>query len=639
MREDVKKYLFVGVSGDKAAFFQKAQDVGLVHFIDTSLTKTREVPQDIEKIAGAIKVLRGVPAVEQEDTDEYAIAVGLAQKILDLKHAHERLEAEQRITQLDIARVEVFGDFSPEDVAYIEQNGHRKIQFYFARQGFAVKNEVPADVLYVGMENNLEYYVGINDKPMAYDKMVEMKIDQPVGMLQKRQVQIEQQLHDIEQRLKGYAKYNEFLHHAMIQRLNSHDLQTAQNSAQMQLDDTLFAVEGWVPVNKTADVQALAHESGVHMEEVAVEETDRVPTCLQNEGVSRVGEDLVHIYDTPSATDKDPSLWVLGSFALFFSFIVGDAGYGLVFLLIALYIRYKMTDASPVGKRTLNLVTILCTCVIVWGVLTNSFFGLSFDIDSPLRKVSVMNWLVEKKTAYHISHQDAIYQEWVAKYPKLEGETDPKAFIKGTVELKKGKPVYELVNRFSDNILFELALFIGVVHIGISLIRYMTRNWAALGWILFLIGAYLYLPEYLHATSLIHFVFGIDPVKGAQDGLYLIFGGATLAVVIAIFKHKFLGVLEAMTMVQIFADVMSYLRLYALGLAGAIMTGLINEMAESLVFVVGIVLVVLGHIVNMVLSIMGGVIHGLRLNFIEWYHYSFEGGGLMFKPLRKLFYK
>ena len=88
-----------------------------------------------------------------------------------------------------------------------------------------------------------------------------------------------------------------------------------------------------------------------------------------------------------------------------------------------------------------------------------------------------------------------------------------------------------------------------------------------------------------------------------------------------------------MAAVSVFADILSYLRLYALGLAGGIVAGMANELSDKFPFVIAAIIIVLSHGVNILLSIMGGVIHGLRLNFLEWYHYSFEGGGRPFSPL------
>jgi V/A-type H+-transporting ATPase subunit I len=89
-------------------------------------------------------------------------------------------------------------------------------------------------------------------------------------------------------------------------------------------------------------------------------------------------------------------------------------------------------------------------------------------------------------------------------------------------------------------------------------------------------------------------------------------------------------------MIQVFADVLSYLRLYALALAGMIMATTFNDMGMTVGLLGGFIVILAGHAVNILLGIMAGVIHGLRLNFIEWYHFSFDGGGRLFKPLKLL---
>ena len=88
-----------------------------------------------------------------------------------------------------------------------------------------------------------------------------------------------------------------------------------------------------------------------------------------------------------------------------------------------------------------------------------------------------------------------------------------------------------------------------------------------------------------------------------------------------------------LNVVQVFSDVLSYLRLYALSLAGMIMADTFNTMGLQLNFFGGILIIIFGHITNIGLSTMGATIHSLRLNFLEWYHYSWEGGGRLFNPL------
>lgn len=635
MRYDVKKFLFIGIAEEKTNFFKKAQEIGTVNFIEMS-GKGKEIPDDISNLVSAIKVLRGLPIMEQESLENFTQADDLVQKILHYRHQIEKLEEEKRLVRLEIARIGIFGDFSKEDIAYIEREGNCKIQFYFAKHGIAEEDPLPAEVFFVDTDHNLDYFVAINPASKQFDKLVEMRIEHPLGELKSRHHQIEKQIHQNELSLKNYAKYNKFLHQALTYKLNQYNLAAAQSNVQTKMDDHLFLVQGWVPVNKMKELHQLVNDLNVHTEEIAPDPMDIVPTYLENQGVPRIGEDIVHVYDTPSTTDKDPSIWVLVFFSFFFAFIVGDAGYGLIFLSIALYLRFKYGPLSGGKKRFLQLFTILSISCIGWGLLTHSFFGISFGPESPMRKVSLLNWLIEKKAAYHIEQKDETYQYWVKQFPQLEGVTDSHEFVSKGVNIVNGSPSYEIINQFTSGIMMELALIVGIVHIVFSMLRYANRNWALLGWIAFIIGGYLYFPHFLKTPSILDFVLDINREKLAMDGLYLIFGGITFATVVAIIKNKFLGLLEPLFGIQVFGDIMSYLRLYALGLAGAMVTGTINEAAAGVGIVVAILLVVIGNAINIVLSIQGGVIHGLRLNFLEWYHYSFEGGGKMFKPLRKI---
>lgn len=637
MRYDVKKYLFIGIEEDRDLFFKRAQDAGIIHFIDPKSTSSKQLPADIQQTALAIKILRGLPVVPQEEIEDFSIADSMVKKIIDLKETLNRLAEEERVNHLEISRVEAFGNFSTDELEHIEKEANRKIQFYFAKAGFADTHELPPEVIYISSNHGLDYFIGINKEAKQYPSMIEMIIDKPYGILIKRAKEIEYDISTTEKKLKQYAKYNQFLHHALIHKLNEFHLENAKNLVDFPLEKgPLFIAQGWVPINKTQQLHQLVEELKVQVEEVDIDPNDTVPTSLQNTGASRIGEDLVHIYDTPSNTDKDPSLWVLVFFSLFFSMIIGDGGYGLVLLLIALYIRHKHSNLKGVKKRVLDLLTILAFSCIAWGILTTSFFGITVAPDNPIRKVSMMSWLVERKTAYHIERHDAVFKEWIKKYPQLENVTDPKEFLlKASSPNNRGGISYEAYNRFADNIMMELALFVGVLHIIISMGRYVLRNLSYIGWILFLIGAYLYTPTFLGASSILNFAFGIDKEKAADNALYLMYGGIALAVIIALFRHKLLGLLEASNVIQIFGDVLSYLRLYALGLAGSLLTATMLDLSGSVPFVVGILILLIGHVVNIVLGIMGGIIHGLRLNFLEWYHYCFEGGGKMFNPLKK----
>ena len=265
---------------------------------------------------------------------------------------------------------------------------------------------------------------------------------------------------------------------------------------------------------------------------------------------------------------------------------------------------------------------------MVWGVLTNSVFSIELAKNNPIRKYSLVTYLVEKQAAYHLAHHD----EYVATWQTGHAGQSPSSLDEFLHEAPSpnAQPFYSI---FVDNIFLELALFIGAIHIIVGLARYLPRNITYLGWILFIIGGYLFAAAYLHATSIVQYVFGIPSDVASSIGLQLMGCGAGFALIALVIRHGLAGIFELTVAVQLFADVLSYLRLYALSATSIILAGIINQMAEEVPFIAGLILVILAHGMNILLAIMGGVIHGLRLNFLEWYRYSFEGEGKPFSPL------
>lgn len=635
MRKDVKKFLFIGPDDEQERFFKNAQEMGIIHFINPHAKTLKDIPEDVQNLTSSIKVLRGLPTSDQEENYNALDVDSITNQILDLHRKNEQITENIRLLTIEISRIHVLGNFSLEDLVYIEKESKRKIQFFNARPSLFQDESVPDSLIYLATDHGMDYYMAINKVLTSYDKMIEIKFDRSLKDLRKSLIEAEHQNHQVEQDLKKFAKYNDFLHHALIEKLNAYNLYDAQTYVQQALGGSLFAVEGWVPVTKMESLGKLTDQQHIYFEEIAIEPEDVIPTYLENRGFAKMGEDLVHIYDTPSATDKDPSNWVLYSFALFFSFIIGDAGYGLVYLAIALFLRYKFPDVKGAAKRFIKLLTLLSVGCVIWGTLMTSFFGMQIDYNNPLRKVSLVQWLAKKRITYGIAHQDSAYKEWIKKYPELANEKDPNQFLEfvPASDPSKGNVIlYKLV----DNSLFELALFIGVIHLVLSLCRYSLRSWAHIGWALFLIGGYLHFSQNLNIPSFMNTIFGINLERGGALGFQLMWVGLGLACILSIIQNGWVGIFEPMNVIQLFADCLSYLRLYALALAGAIVAGTVNDIAAGVPLVFSIILIVGSHLINIVLGTMSGIIHGLRLNYLEWYRWSFAGGGKEFKPLKLL---
>lgn len=634
MRFEVKKYLFLGLEADRSLFFSQAQRLGIIHFLDGKSAPPRELPEGLPEYTAALRILRGQPVVEQIEEADYSLADSLVSRIREQEKRYERLQEERRALNLEIARVAPFGDFSLEDIAYIEKEGKRFVQFFTARQGERESLCEEPGLLPVTTQFGLDYYVSLAPEKRQHPHMVEMLIENPLGELLAQRAEREAEIASLHHALMEAARYQKFLGRALLRKLDHVHFETAADYAQNPQEGKLFAVQGWVPVSKLPLLQQLLAETGVIGEEIALEPADALPTYLENQGVARVGEDLVQLFDTPAHTDKDPSLWVLCFFALFFAIIVGDGGYGLIYLGVALYLGYRFSRLKTGAiHRFITLATILSVACVGWGVLSSSFFSLSVDLESPLRRFSLITRLAEKKAEYHLEQKDDSYRYWIEKYPEAATATDGWDLLAKASEEQEGMRNYELLSKHSDQVVLELTLVIAVIHLILSQLRYIRLNWSMAGWILFEIGGYLYCGYFLEATTMAQYLFGISSPLAGSAGWQLMGVGFVLAWILSLIQNRWSGLLEPMTGVQIFADTMSYLRLYALNLSGAMLGATINEMAFGMPMVFSAIFLVLGHSLNMLLCIMGGVIHGLRLNFLEWYHYSFHGGGKPFKPL------
>ncbi|MCH9632427.1 MAG: hypothetical protein S4CHLAM6_07630 [Chlamydiae bacterium] len=634
MRIDLKKYLFFGSEQQKDDFFVQAQALGVIQFVDHSGHKFDIIPEPVRMMNKALKVIRKMPPRRQSTFENVEEAIHIASEINSRDEKIDELEEELRHVDQELSRVAIFGSFSRNDIDFIQKKGARSIQFFVAKN----EKKVPdaPELVYIGKDHDLHYYVSISKDKKSYDSMVEMVVEKSYDELIHRRKKINTEIHQHEHRIKELVAFKTLIKQAVISEFNSHYLKVNANFVEHHWKETFFSVEGWVTVKSIEAVEKLLESFSIYMTEIKEDEGEAMPTHLENTGTGRIGEDLVYVYDTPANSDKDPSSWVLWAFAFFFAFIVGDGGYGFVFLLFFFLMRWKVKEPSPLLRRFNSLIGILAVSCIIWGVAVSSFFGLDIDLKNPVKRYSPLTKLVEVKLRYHMSQKDDTYQEYINQMPHLKNFKMPYEFLTQAKVNKENKTVYVVYDDFVNNIMLELALFIGVIHLMTSMLRNLKRAWSGAGWILFLIGAYLFFPEILKASSIIHYGFGISPIFAGMIGPYILYFGIISAITLAIIQHKLSGAQEVMRLIEVFADVLSYLRLYALALAGSIVANTFNGFGMKMNIFFGVIVIIAGHTLNLSLSIMGGVIHGLRLNFIEWYHYSFDGGGKRHRPLALL---
>lgn len=634
---DVEKCLIIGVKGHIDLFFKKAQEEGLFEFLPSSGKKMQSLPKIAQDIISSLKILSKEEVRSNEPFGKEYTLEDLVARILYLKSTIEKYHEEERVLNQEIATFAHFGDFSLEEMEQLQKDSNRVFQFFFRSHTKKDKPLPSEQLIYLSSDLHSDYFIGIHEEAKYFTDFVEIKFEKEPSHLKQRLEQILYDLKLFHKELKDLTGYEEFLHENLIKELNKHHLFAATHDIERHFEGELFSVEAWIAAQDLKKAYQLVTDLGIMIEKIAIEKSDKIPTCFKNKGYKKIGEDLLQMYDIPSHEDKDPSGFVFIAFAIFFSMIVADAGYGFIYLLLTTFFFFKLKKRTAVVERMLRMFFILSSCCVIWGVMIGSYFGIHLSPENPLQKFSFLQELIVKKAEYHINQNDAVYQHYVAKIPSGVDVKDPIDFLTSIKKGEGSKISYPILEEFNNNILMEIAILTGIIHLIISLIRYAFRNFAAIGWVVFMIGGYLYFPSLMDdATTMVNTLGILSKKTAAAIGFQLVYVGVGLAWILSILQHKLKGLEEPLKSIQIFADVISYLRLYALSLAGMVMAATFNQMGHDVGYALGFFIILAGHMLNMVIGVMGGFIHGLRLNFLEWYHYSFYGGGKLFNPLRIL---
>ncbi len=628
MKVELQKVLFLGADTKKEEFLSSFQQAGNVQFIGTKVTFVDLLQSEFQDVVQAIKILQHYE-VPQTTAVIVTDPLSFSQHVIADSQRLEDAKAELKATREQLEIAAPFGTIPIDSITYIEERASVNFRLWTAPKKRDAAKDCPHLIL-ISEDAHHQYFVSLTHEQFPHSQGLEnIPLSEHLSTLPSTEASLLREIADLEESIRLRAPLIESLKSSLITRLNETKCQRAGEEATPALNRRLFAMTGWVPQTQLQEALALAHKNEIFTDLLPTLPDEIPPTYLENANAKKIGEDLVSIYDTPSHTDKDPSTWVLVFFSLFFAMIVGDAGYGLVFLATALFLQTKTHAASSGMKRFVKLTAILGVACIAWGLMTNSFFAMKFSPSSPLRAYSPLTYLVHRQAHYHIDLKDTTYQRWTDLHDGV-----PPTSVNQLLYDSPSVAIEPFYNGMADGTMLEIALLVGSLHIMLSICRYITRNIANAGWLFCIVGGYMCFANFLHAPSMIYYILHLNPTVSASIGLELMIAGFLFAAATSIIKNGITDLFFViMSAVSVFADILSYLRIYALGLAGAIVAGMANDLADKFPFVIAAILIIISHGVNIILSIVGGVIHGLRLNFLEWYHYSFDGGGKPFSPL------
>ena len=593
-------------------FLQRLRQVGVVHIVErkSGAVENPEVEKQMALIARykrTIKRLERCAVENLQPAKGYDGAMAVIEKCDTLLAEIEQRKGILQTLDKDAAALAPWGEFNVTTIEKLESAGY-DIRFFISPvKNFCQEWVDEYNAIIVAEQASRLYFVTVTPKHVVVD------IDAEVAKLPDASLSaLESEKERVEQQIETFSAELDKLAVAELNTLRAandalmHDLEFMKVAldGEKVSGDKLVLLEGWAPEENLAELKAMLDESGAFYDVRPVRRGDEAPVKLKNNAFTRMYEMLTKMYGMPSGTDFDPTPILAPFFSLFFAFCMGDAGYGLILILMGFILKKKL-KSDLAGM--MNLVITLGIFTTLIGAVLGTFFGMSLlsDFDLP----------------------EKIRQFIIAGDIELFGSTYDKQMI--------------------------LALGIGVVHISIAMTVKAINNTvfygfkeslSAWGWWLVVVGgAVLGTLTFLSAipaeVSKWAFI-GIGSV-GAL-GIY-IFNNLRRNV----FANIGAGIWDTYNMASgLLGDVLSYIRLFALGLAGGMLGQTFNSLAlmlvdgkEGLGAVIGWVgfglIIIFGHTLNIAMSCLSAFVHPLRLTFVEYFNNAgYEGKGVEYKPFK-----
>lgn len=360
------------------------------------------------------------------------------------------------------------------------------------------------------------------------------------------------------------------------------DFSKVLTNTENAVEDQVRIIEGYVPKNETKQLNEYLKQNTVAYFIEKPNPKDRIPIKQKNNKFARLFEPIGELFSLPSYTEMDLTPYFAPFFMMFFGFCLGDVGYGLLILAGATFYKRK---AKPNVKSVLSLAQFLGLGTIVFGTLTGTLFGINLlNVES---LGNIRNFMLDSQQVFNLALAIGMFQ-----------------------------------------ILFGMALK--------AINNYRMMGWQysmlPIGWIILLLGIIdVAISKFVPALNMYIIYFGI--------ALIIIFSDPTAG----IFGRLGKGIWELYGISGIFGDVLSYVRLFALGISSAILGSVINSIALQIkgssaiagpIFF--IIFLIIGHGANLMISSLGSFVHPMRLTFVEFYkNAGFTGGGKEYKPFKK----
>lgn len=585
------KYNFILLSGDVEDFLKKLQGVGVMD-ITRSTKPVDEKSETLSSKAGnyrkALSLLKNVQPAEFADK----VYGDLASNVIETVNEKEIATAQLYQLQKDMEERLPWGQFDIKNIKKLEEQG-LKLHFYKVKtSNFNPEWNENYALSEISNDGTSTYFVVVSDDENYEFPLKELPApDSDCTAIEKK---INELMYEIEKKDRHLAElkcHEKDIQNELDKTLLKLDLHLAHISGTKAAEDYITVFEGFAPAEKEAELkEMLDREEVLYLVEKAKVD-DNPPIKLKNNKFVSMFEILTDMYGRPKYNEFDPTVFISIFFMLFFAFCMGDAGYGLVLIGASLALKKVLGKIAPLGI-TLGIAT------TVIGLLFHTFFS-----------TDMLTWSIipEAVKKCMVPSQIAGFDGTMVLAIIVGIVHICLAMIVKTYQATKVKGFFNSLGTWGWTLLIVGGVIVGGLAL-IGVIDSAITKWIIIGiGILSALG--IFLLNDLHR----------NPLKNVGAGLWETYNTAT-------------GLL---------GDVLSYLRLYALGLAGAKLGEAFNAIGLQALgdggagWIWFILIVVVGHVLNVAMCILGAFVHPLRLNFLEFFKNSgYEGTGRKYNPLK-----
>ena len=598
----MRKFSFLIYHNDYDVFLQDLRELGLIHVAQQEKEieyndELEEYLSQLKKLQESKKILQKSISDDKEEIPHNEVDINLGyeipQKIEDIQEQIATINQQLQVSSKELETLEPWGNFDTEIIKKLQQSGYN-IDF-FSIQKSAYKSEWEKEYNAILINEATRYYfITVTQQ----DNVAEELGLEPVKLPDVSFHDLSNLIESIKRKrdkevgsLKILAADIPSLDAAIADLESKISLKNVVLNTNRVADDKLMMMQGWAPEENESKIVSYFESKEAYYEVADPTPEDDVPIKFDNNKFFELFEPITKLYMLPKYNELDLTPYFAPFFMIFFGLSLGDVGYGLFLFLVATVV--KMLKKSSMGdslKSILSLVQVLGASAFFTGFLTGGFFGIQlYELDIPIAK-------------------------------------------------KLGDRIF-----FDNDMMFNLALILGGIQVIFGMIiKVFNRaiqfgfmyGVSTIGWIVLLLSFIIsaLLPDVLPMGGTIHLI-----ILGISGVAIFLFNSPGKN----IFLNLGLGLWDTYNMATgLLGDILSYVRLFALGLSGGILAMVFTDLAvgmspDNVILgpLVTILIFIIGHGINIFMNTLGAIVHPMRLTFVEFFKNSeFNGGGQKYQP-------